>query len=200
MKKIKTFQSFILEKIENLSFEFDVEKVRKSKGIFLHEIIKISPFNTPDHPKNIKLKPFHIIFGQNSLSIFDVFETDEIAGLRREECVKKIEDLKKKRKTEKEDAFIAGLTNVYDGNLFIFINLERMKQKHMSDRVIPHECLHLSRYLLTLFKNPKLKIDEENWWKGVDFVELKDENEETFCEILERCTAIVLDRFNKTNF
>jgi hypothetical protein len=200
MKNIKSFRNFILEKVENLSFDIEVEKVIKTEGILLHEVIKISPFNTPDHPKNIKLKPFHIIFGENSLSIFDVFKTDEIAGLKREDCVKKIENLKLKKKTEKEDAFIAGLTNVFEGELFIFINMERMKEEHMSERVIPHECLHLSRYLLTLFKNPKLKIDEENWWKGVDFVELKDENEETFCEILERCTAILFDRFNKTNF
>lgn len=195
MKNIKTFRDFILEKIENLSFDFDTKKVKKSKNILLHEIIKISPFNTPDHPKNLKLNPFHIIFGENSLSIFDVFETDEIAGLKREDCVKKIENLKKKGKTEREDAFIAGLTNVYDGNLFIFINLERMKEKYQPERVIPHECLHLSRYLLTLYKKSKLNIEEENWWKGVDFVELKDENEETFCEILERCTTILFERF-----
>ncbi len=196
MKNIKSFRNFILEKIENLSFDFDVKKVRKIDGVLLHEIIKISSFNISDHPKNIKLKSFHIIFGENSLSIFDVFKTDEIAGLKREDCVKKIENLKLKKKTEKEDAFIAGLTNVFEGELFIFINMERMKEEHMSERVIPHECLHLSRYLITLFENPKLKIDKKDWWKSVDFIKLQDKNEEMFCEILERCTAILFDRFD----
>jgi hypothetical protein len=67
----------------------------------------------------------------------------------------------------------------------------------MALRVIPHECLHLARLLLTL--NKKINFKDKKWWEKIDFTELNDENEETFSETLERCTTIVFDRFNSLN-
>lgn len=197
IQRIHEMMGVINEKIEDLTFEFDSENVKKTKGILLHEIITISPFNTPDgYKKNFKLPSFHLIFGKDSLSLFDAFNTDEVAGLKRKDCIKKLKELKSKGQTEKYDAFFAGLTNVYDGKLFVFINIERMKENNQPERVIPHECLHLSRSLFTLSENPKANLKKKNWWNDVKYIELIDENEETFAEILERCTAIVFDRYD----
>jgi len=193
LNRIQEMMGVISEKIQDLSFKFDYEKVKNVKGVLSHEIITISPFSTPDSKKKIKTLPFHLIFGENSLAIFDALYTDEVAGLKREDCIKKLN----KTKSEKYDAFIAGLTNVKDGKLFLFINVERMKEKHMADRVIPHESLHMARLLLTFYDNPNIDLDNENWWKKTKFTNLVDENEETFSELLERCSTIVFNRYNK---
>jgi len=193
LNRIQEMMGVISEKIQDLSFKFDYEKVKNVKGVLSHEIITISPFSTPDSKKKIKTLPFHLIFGENSLAIFDALYTDEVAGLKREDCIKKLN----KTKSEKYDAFIAGLTNVKDGKLFLFINVERMKEKHMADRVIPHESLHMVRLLLTFYDNPNIDLDNENWWKKTKFTNLVDENEETFSELLERCSTIVFNRYNK---
>lgn len=195
--RIQEMMGVLSEKTQNLSFKFNSEKVKNVEGVLSHEIITISPFTTVDDIGKIKPKPFHLIFGKDSLAIFDAFNTDEIAGLKREDCIKKIESLKKKNKTEKYEAFIAGLTNIKDGKLFLFINVERMKEKYMADRTIPHECLHMARLLLTFHDNPKINLKDENWWKKTKFTSLKDSNEETFSEMLERCVTIVFDRYNK---
>jgi hypothetical protein len=188
----------ILEKKEDLTFKFDSEKVKKTKGVLFHEIITIEPFDIPDgHKKNLVTSSFHLIIGKNSLAIFDVFNTDEIAGLKREDCENKLKELSQKNQTEKYDAFIAGLTNIFDGEVFLFINNERMKEENQPLRVIPHECLHLTRLLLTLNENKKVNLKNKNWWKKIKFTQLNDENEETFSEILERCTTIVFNKFNK---
>jgi|688.fasta_scaffold493772_1 hypothetical protein len=187
----------INEKIEDLTFEFDSQNVKKSKGIILHEIITILPFYGVDNPKTeIKLKPFHLIFGKDSTSIFDVFDTDEIAGLKKIDAIKKIKNLKNNGESEISDAFIAGLTNVFDGEIFIFINIERMEEENVALGTIPHECLHLTRLLLTFNETPKFDLTNEDWWEKVNFLTLNDYNEETFSEVLEKCTTIVFERYN----
>lgn len=197
INRVKSIMGLISEKKEDLTFKFESQKVKKTKGILSHEIITISPFDTPDgYKKNLTTPSFHLIFGKDSLALFDVFDTDEIAGLKREDCVKKLKVLKEKGETEKYGAFIAGLTNVFEDKIFLFINCERMKEDNQPLRVIPHECLHLSRLLLTFSENKKINLNKKNWWKNVNFTELNDENEETFGEVLERCTTIVFDRYN----
>lgn len=198
INRVKSIMGLLFEKKEDLSFKFETQKVKKTKGILSHEIITIEPFETPDsNKKKIVTPSFHLIFGKDSLAIFDVFNTDEVAGLTRKDCEEKLKELKDNNETEKYEAFIAGLTNVFDGKIFLFINRERMKEEHMALRVIPHECLHLARLLLTL--NKKINFKDKKWWEKIDFTELNDENEETFSETLERCTTIVFDRFNSLN-
>ena len=193
LNRIQEMMEVISEKIQDLSFKFNCEKVENVDGVLSHEIITISPFSTIDNSKKIKTSPFHLIFGENSLSIFNVFNTDEIAGLKREDCIKKLNKIK----SEKYEAFIAGLTNVKDGKPFLFINVERIKEKYFAERIIPHECLHMVRLLLTLKDNPEINLNNQNWWKKIKFTNLVDDNEETFSELLERCTTIVFNRYNK---
>jgi hypothetical protein len=170
---------------------FSSENLKKGKDVVVHKTITIKPFTTFDG-KKITLKPFQLILGKNSLSIFEAFQTDEIAGLKKEDCIKFLE----KHKNEKKDAFIAGLTNVYDSKLFIFFNLDRISNL-TQERIVPHECLHLTRLLITLMENKKINFKEKNWWKKVKFTKLDDNNEELFSEVLERCTYIVFDHLNK---
>ena len=46
-------------------------------------LITIDPFVNPQDKRKVKLKPFHLIVGENSGSIFDVFNTDEIARVKK---------------------------------------------------------------------------------------------------------------------
>jgi len=171
---------------------FSSKDTKKDKNIVSHKIINIKSFTNPSDKKKISLKSFHFILGENSLSIFEAFQTDEIAGLQKEDCIKFL----KKHKNEKKDAFIAGLTNVYDGKLFIFFNMDRI-QNLTKERIVPHECLHLTRYLLTIMENKDIDFKDKNWWKKTKFVNLTDNNEELFSEVLERCTYIVFDQLHK---
>lgn len=174
---------------------FSFEDVKESKDVISHKVFTIKPFINPEDDKKITLKPFHFILGKNSLSIFNAFETDEVAGLKREDCV----EFLSKNKSEKDDAFIAGLTNVKDGKLFMFFNMDRMQGETSSkERLVPHECLHLTRHLLTFMENKDINFKDEKWWKKVEFTKLKDDNEEMFAEVLERCTYIVFDQLENT--
>lgn len=158
---------------------------------FFHEIIKIESFINPEDGKEVELRPFYLIFGSSSLDIFDFFETNEIAGLKRKDCVKFLN----KNESEINDAFIAGLTNVYKGNLFLFLNLERLKGLS-KESLVSHECLHLTRYLITFWKK-EVNLEKDNWWKKTKFVKLKDSNEELFSEVLERCVGVVSDKLKR---
>ena len=88
-------------------------------GVLLHEIITIKEFDLYDEP-NINFYPFHLIYGSSSLAIFDALGVEEVAGLTRKDCEEFINDLKSKGKTERDDAFIAGLVNYSGDNLFMF--------------------------------------------------------------------------------
>jgi hypothetical protein len=172
---------------------FSFEDVKGSKDVISHKVFTIKPFINPEDNKKITLKPFHFILGKSSLSIFEVFQADEIAGLKKQDCIEFLE----KNKSEKEDGFIAGLTNVYDGKLFMFFNMARIENL-TKEIIVPHECLHLARYLITLMENKSIDLADKEWWKKVEFTKLKDDNEEMFAEVLERCTYIVFDQLENT--
>ena len=178
---------------ENLRDETFSSKVVKDSAAISHKIFNIKSFINPEDDRKVVLTPFHFILGKNSLSIFDVFQADEIAGLKRQDCIEFLE----KNKSEKEDAFIAGLTNVYSGKLFIFFNIDRIKSL-TKEIIVPHECLHLTRYLITFMENKSIDFTDKEWWKTVEFTKLKDDNEEMFAEVLERCTYIVFDQLENT--
>jgi hypothetical protein len=113
------------------------------------------------------------------------------------DAVEFIENLKKQGKTEKDGSFMAGLTNFSGDQIFMFFNVERLNFKGFANRVLPHEALHLSRYLISLYKNKWMRenLNTPNWWedKRATFTELNDDNEEFFAETLERTTAIAMD-------
>jgi hypothetical protein len=184
------------EQVNDLSFKIKIKNVPLKKGVLLHEIVTLEEFDLPDE-ENINFYPFHLIYGDSSLAIFDAFGVDEVAGLKRADAEKKINELKAQGKTEKDGSFIAGLTNYVGDKLFMFFNVARLSYEGFANRVLPHEALHLSRSLISLLKNDWVRenLNTPKWWedKRAVFVEMGDSNEEFFAETLERTTAIAMD-------
>ena len=184
------------EQVRDLSFKIKIENVPLKKGVLLHEIVTLEEFDLGNE-KNINFYPFHLIYGDSSLAIFDAFGVDEVAGLKRADAEKKINELKAQGKTEKDDSFMAGLTNYVGDKLFMFFNVARLSYEGFANRVLPHEALHLSRNLISLLKNDWVRenLNTPKWWedKRAVFVDMGDSNEEFFAETLERTTAIAMD-------
>ena len=184
------------EQVKDLSFKIKIKNVPLKKGVLLHEIVTLEEFDLPDE-ENINFYPFHLIYGDSSLSIFDAFGVDEVAGLKRKDCEEFINNLKAQGKTEKDGSFMAGLTNYVGDKLFMFFNVARLSYEGFANRVLPHEALHLSRSLISLYKNDWVRenLNTPKWWedKRAVFVDMGDSNEEFFAETLERTTAIAMD-------
>jgi len=190
-----------IETVEDLSFKFKVKKGPTAKGVLLHEIITIEVFNTPDK-ENIQFQPYHLIFGDSSMAIFDAFNVDETAGLTRRECQEYLDKLKAEGKTETWDgAYIAGLCNWAGNQIYQFINVGRSIFPGYANRIIPHESLHMARMLITLEANEYIRSNagKDKWWEDerAVFTQLSDDNEEYFAESLERVSAIAYDRWDK---
>jgi hypothetical protein len=190
-----------VETVEDLSFKFRVKKGPTAKGVLLHEIITIEIFNAPDK-ENIKFQPYHLIFGDSSMAIFDAFGVNETAGLTRGECQEHLDKLKAEGKTEAWDgAYIAGLCNWSGDQIYQFINVGRAILPGYANRIIPHESLHMARMLITLEANEFIRTNQGKgeWWADdrAVFTQLSDENEEYFAESLERISAIAYDRYDK---
>jgi hypothetical protein len=175
----------------------------KKTGVLLHELVTVGVFDVIDK-KDIKLQPYHLIFGDSSLSIFDAFGTNEIAGLTREGAEEHITKMESEGRTEMDDAYIGGLTNFYRDQLFEFINMQRASSPGYINRILAHESLHLTRYLITLSENEWMRnnLKTDNWWEDerAVMVDLINDNEEYFAEVLERTTAIAYEGWNKTLF
>ena len=189
------------ETVEDLSFKFRVKKGPTAKGVLLHEIITIEIFNAPGK-ENIQFLPYHLIFGDSSIAIFDAFGVDETAGLTRSECQEYLDKLKAEGKTETWDgAHIAGLCNWSGDQIYQFINVGRALLPGYANRIIPHESLHMARMLITLEANEYIRTNQgkDKWWEDsrAAFTQLSDENEEYFAESLERISAIASDRYDK---
>ena len=177
---------------ENISFEFSSLQLPLKKNVLVDEVIQISSFEAPGREGVILPPKFRIIMGHGSLSLFDALGTNEVAGLRREDAQKFIENLHHQGKTEVDGAFIAGLTNIHDKTeFFLFFNLERMRHSAgYASRILAHEPLHMARLLITTIENPTIDYIKDPW------VNLTDDNEEYFAETLERIAAICTARFN----
>lgn len=189
------------ESVEDISFKFKSTKGPTPKGVLSHDIITIETFNL-ENKENIKFHPYHLIFGETSLAIFDVFGVDETAGLTRKGAESHIEKLALEGKNEKEDgAYIAGLCNWSGDQIYQFYNAGRISNPGYANRVIPHESLHMARMLITLEANEYIRTNQgkEEWWKDdrAVFTQLNDDNEEYFAEALERVNAIAYDRWDK---
>jgi hypothetical protein len=184
------------EQVKDLSFKITIKELERKEGVLLHEIVTIENFDALGE-ENVKLPPFHLIYGNSSLAIFDAFGLDEVAGLKRADAVEKINSLKAEGKTERDGSFIAGLTNFAGDKLFMFFNVERLTFEGFANRVLPHEALHLARTLISIYKNEWLQenVGKPNWWaneKAV-YVDMNDSNEEFFAETLERTSAVAMD-------
>ena len=188
------------DQVKDLSFKIRVKEMPKSDTISLHEVVTIEPFDLGDE-KNIVFSPFHIIFGDSSLAIFDALGVDDVAGLKRNDCVDFLENLKKQGKTERDGSFIAGLCNFSGKNIFMFFNVQRLNFKGFASRVLPHEALHLARLLITLKENKWIKdnLTTPEWYLDpkATFIDMKDDNEEFFAETLERTSAIAMDAWQR---
>lgn len=176
---------------EHLSFDFRSKKLPVSGSVVSDEIIDIDPFEAPGAGV-VDLPQFRIIFGKGSISIFDALGVSEIAGLKRIDAEQKIDQLKAVGKSEAEGAFIAGLTNIHGRQIFMFFNLDRLNSSlEYAHRVLAHEPLHMARFLITTIQNPNVDYIND------PYVKLDDDNEEYFAEVLERVTAIALNRYQK---
>jgi hypothetical protein len=189
------------ESIEDISFKFRSKPGPTLKGVLLHEIITIDVFNTPDK-ENIQFVPYHLIYGDSSLAIFDAFGVNETAGLTRKGCEEHLSKLEKEGKNETWDgAYIAGLCNWAGPNMYLFINVARVACPGYANRVLSHESLHMARMLITLEANEFIRTNQGKgeWWLDdrAVFTKLDDTNEEYFAEALERINAIAYDRWEK---
>ncbi len=188
------------EEVNNLSFDVSIKNVSLTPGILLHQIVEIGIFDLPnDYRKDVKLKPYHILFGEDSLTLYNAFGVNTTAGLPKSDCEKFLAKLKAEGKTEKDDAFIGGLVNFAGPTLYQFFNMQVLDRPNMPYRLIPHESLHITRNLISFFENPKINPEEENWWENEEysFTDLEDTSEEFFAEVLERTTEIAFTRYEK---
>jgi hypothetical protein len=77
----------------------------------MDQMIQFSPFKAPGREGIIILSKIRLIMGYGSLLLLDALKTDEVAGLKRSDAEKFIENLRLQGKTETDGAFIAGFTN-----------------------------------------------------------------------------------------
>ena len=188
------------ETVEDLSFKFRSRPGPKPKGVLVHDIITIDVFNSPDK-ENIQFEPYHLIFGDSSMAIFDAFNVNETAGLTRRECQAHLDKLAAEGKSETWDgAYVAGLCNWAGDQIYCFYNVARLLWPGYANRVLPHESLHMARMLITLEANEFIRTNQGKgeWWADdrATFTQLSDENEEYFAETLERCNAIAYSRWD----
>ncbi len=176
---------------DDLSFPFQWKANPLQPGLVLDQVIDLDPFDAPGKP-HVDFTEFRIIFGYGSQSIFDALGVDEVAGLKRTDAMAKIKSLEAQGKSERDGAYIAGLTNIHGRQIFMFFNLNRLAfSSEFAIRVLSHEPLHLARYLITQEAKPDVDFYND------PYVTLNDENEEYFAESIERLTTLALDRYFK---
>lgn len=98
-------------------------------------IKKISDFNSSEILSK-QYPEYTLIIGKKSEDVFNFFGVEELHGLRKEDCF-----------DNKENAYIAGLCNVYpdDHNkLFLFLNSYRLGNGYKDVLLIMHESMHIS--------------------------------------------------------
>lgn len=174
---------------DDLSFPFQWRANPLQPGVVLDQVIDLDPFDAPGK-SHADFTEFRIIFGHGSQAIFDALGVDEVAGLKRSDAMAKIKSLEAEGKSERDGAYIAGLTNIHGRQIFMFFNLNRLAfSTEFAIRVLSHEPVHLSRYLITQEAKPDVDYYND------PYVTLNDENEEYFAESIERLTTLALDRY-----
>jgi hypothetical protein len=111
---------------------------------------------------------FDLILGENSIALFDHLQTEQVAGLLKNDAAKKIDS--------ETSAFIAGLTNIHQKKWFVFLNMKRIRKE---PSIIVHESVHMAKVLMTLKYLPDIDIYRDA------YLTITDENEEEFAEMVE---------------
>jgi hypothetical protein len=99
---------------------------------------------------------YDILLGDESIELFDYFESDYIHGMTRDECEAYGNSI--------FDAYIAGMANVWNGRPFIFINISRCFDPIDAVALITHEVAHLQNILYGYHN----ESNEEEWVTGFE--------------------------------
>jgi hypothetical protein len=99
---------------------------------------------------------YDILLGDESIELFDHFESDSIHGMTRSECEAYGNSI--------FDAYIAGMANVWNGRPFIFINTSRCFDPVDAIGLIAHEAAHLQDILYGYHD----ESNEEDWVQGFE--------------------------------
>ncbi len=115
-------------------------------------IRKLLKEETEKKPKVFKNKKYTLILSKDPCDIFRYFKVNELHGLNYKKCLT--------HKNTKENAYIAGLTNISPKTKkhFLFLNLNRLGKDKEKMGLIMHETMHLS---LELHKHNVNKKEEE---------------------------------------
>ena len=108
------------------------------------------------NPKVINYKKYTLILSNNPCDVFKHFKVENLHGLNYKKCLA--------YKNTKENAYIAGLTNISPKTKkpFLFLNTSRLGKGKEKIGLIMHETMHLS---LELHKhNVKRKEEEIITW------------------------------------
>lgn len=98
--------------------------------------------------KGKKYPKFLLLLGNKSVDVFNYFNVEELHGLYKSQAEKYPET--------RDDAYIAGFCNYipkpnnkyqYGDEVFIFINVSRLKNNMKDATLIMHETMHLSLML-----------------------------------------------------
>jgi hypothetical protein len=111
---------------------------------------------------------FELILGENSLALFDHLDTEQVAGLYKADAEKKIDS--------QTSAFIAGLTNLHQKKIFVFLNMLRIRKE---PSIMVHESVHMAKIIMTLKYLPNVDLFRD------PYLNITDENEEEFAETVE---------------
>lgn len=128
---------------------------------------------------------YTLIIGKKSEDIFNFFGVNELHGLYKKDCYDSF-----------DNAYIAGLSNVYPNNaneLFLFLNSSRLGNGYKDILLIMHESMHLS-----------LEIHGTDLtFKGVDIEEIAitwaEENSELIYKFLKNKKVYTLNKKNETS-
>jgi len=154
-KHIVTFQDIPKEAI-TLKYEGtgsgDVKKWNKDSPNLYESIRKILKEETEKKPIVFNYKKYTLILSNNPCDIFTHFKVENLHGLNYKKCLA--------HKNTKDNAYIAGLTNISPKTKkhFLFLNLNRLGKDKEKMGLIMHETMHLS---LELYKHDVENKEEE---------------------------------------
>jgi hypothetical protein len=141
------------------------------KYLFVIALMITSLTSSASCDKSLSVKislGFDLILGENSIALFDHLQTEEVAGLLKNDANKKIDS--------ETSAFIAGLTNIHQGKWFVFLNMKRIRKE---PSIMVHESVHMAKVLMTLKYLPDIDVFKD------PYLPITDENEEEFAEMVE---------------
>ena len=139
--------------------------------VFAIVVILTSLSATADCKKSLSVQipqGFELILGENSVALFNHLDTDQVAGLYKTDAEIKMDS--------ETSAFIAGLTNLHQKKIFVFLNMLRIRKE---PSIIVHESVHMAKIIMTLKHLPNVDLYRD------PYLNITDENEEEFAETVE---------------